>query len=665
MSDMNGKKNSSQNMVRYEKMARRLTLNIFAFVFLTQLLTTQARSAQDDAREKPNASQQIRRIDFRDGSSIEAVFPNAEIKWSNISKDGEITERSVSISKVRSILLVAEPSTSRVSKIRNLLSQLGSDNYHQRIGAQVKLARTGKEFEQIIKQYQPEDEETRWRIEKVKSILANADGPESGASTFDIMQVEGDAKNWDGELQPLSFEALYGDVKIKIDRKNVAAISTNPIKNDYVLENSIGGGNREQEYPDANGEMPLGMEFENFEKLPDGQSNRANIDVSSLFSGKGILFESSFKDSYVGIQAYAFSDGKGGEYSIANVEPTYEGEITIKFCVPGNPLFAAGTKYVGFNVSHVNANGTLFEAFTAQGKLITRFATDDTGTDYLGFRSEVPIAKVVVRPNPEADDPDYAIDDLFFETPVALLEAGHPSFFSIVTKKGERLQAKQIGINKTSVVLKDVSFGAKEINIPIDDVWVAIPPRSAQKTFANPKSETIVYGLLSDGTIALLDVKTKTLARLGGVRINDAELVAIWGLNNQLAIAPEEELPMGAYKVYANDRFFDLANAKFGDKWIESPSIEELWNKEAEEKGNGADLVDSTYKNSPCVYFQVPAPIIGDFGVLYTFDGERYFIGEKAGYAVELGQAGIKLTGKSKTIELKWDQVQSLRFPQK
>lgn len=213
--------------------------------------------------------------------------------------------------------------------------------------------------------------------------------------------------------------------------------------------------------------------------------------------------------------------------------------------------------------------------------------------------------------------------------------------------------------------MKDVSFGADEINIPIDDVWVAIPPRSAQKIFLKPKAEAMVYGLLSDGTIALLNVKTKTLARFSDIRINDDELVAIWGLNKQLAIAPEAELPMGAYKVYANDRFFDLVNAKLGDKWIESPSIEELWSKKTEENGNGVDLANSTYQNSPCVYFQVPAPIIGDLGVLYTFDGERYFIGEKAGYSVEVGQTGVKLTGKSKSIELKWDQVQSLRFPQK
>ena len=122
---------------------------------------------------------------------------------------------------------------------------------------------------------------------------------------------------------------------------------------------------------------------------------------------------------------------------------------------------------------------------------------------------------------------------------------------------------------------------------------------------------------------------------------------------------------MGAFKVYSNDKFFDLGNAKFGEKWIESPSIEELKNKETEENGSGADFANSTYRNSPCVYLQIPTPIVGDLGVLYTFDGERYFIGEKAGYSVQLDLAGIKLTGNSKSVDLKWDQVQSLRFPQK
>lgn len=648
-------------------MVRRFILNIFAFILTTQLLAAPLFSIQDAATLK--ADQQVRRIDFRDGSSIEAVFPNAQLKWVKISKEGEISERTLPVSKMRKISLVTEPSTARVSKIRNLLSQLGSDNYHKRIGAQIQLARSGKEFEQIIKQYQPEDEETRWRIEKVKAILAEADGPESGANIFDVMQVEGEAKNWDGELQPLDFEVTYGNVKITIDRASVAAISTEPIKNNYVLDNSIGGGNREQNYPDASGEMPLGMEFENFEKLPDGKKNRDNTDVSALFAGKGILFESSFKDSYVGIQQYSFNDGRGGEYSIANVDPTYEGKITIKFCVPGNSLFSAGTKYVGFNVSHVNANGTLFEAFTAQGKLITSFATDDSGTDYLGFRSEVPIAKVVVGPNGDESDPDYdpdfAIDDLFFEKPVALLEAGNPKFFSIVTKKGERLQAKEIGIDEKNIVLKDVSFGAKQLSIPLDDVWVAIPPRIQQQKFPKPTSKTMAYGLLSDGTIALMDIKTKTLARLNDVKVNDADLIAIWGIENQLAIPPEKAIPMGAYTVFANGKYVDLSNAKFGEKWIESPSIEELWNKETEESGTGADLVKSTYQNSPCVFIRTPKPIVGDFGTLYTFDGERYFIGEKSGYSVEISDAGIKLSGKSTTIDLKWEQVQSLRFPQK
>ena len=73
-------------MVRKDKMVRRLTINFFAFALTTQLLTTQVLSVQNEAKGTTNGDQHVRRIDFRDGSSIEAVFPNEEIKWSNISK---------------------------------------------------------------------------------------------------------------------------------------------------------------------------------------------------------------------------------------------------------------------------------------------------------------------------------------------------------------------------------------------------------------------------------------------------------------------------------------------------------------------------------------------------------------------------------------------------
>ncbi|MEC9093369.1 MAG: hypothetical protein VX438_11720, partial [Planctomycetota bacterium] len=107
--------------------------------------TSAAYSLQADPR--------IRRIDFRDGSSLEAIVPKTDLVWKNIAKDGKVTEQTISLGQVKQIILVKEPSTARVAKIRNLLSQLASEDYHQRINAQVKLTETGKEFEQIIDQY--------------------------------------------------------------------------------------------------------------------------------------------------------------------------------------------------------------------------------------------------------------------------------------------------------------------------------------------------------------------------------------------------------------------------------------------------------------------------------------------------------------------------------
>ena len=186
------------------------------------------------------------------------------------------------------------------------------------------------------------------------------------------------------------FKVKYGATTIDVTREMVASISDKPLQADFVLSNSSGGGTRQQEYPDANGTMPIGMNYLDFERLPDGKENSGNLDVSKAYVANGVIFSTSYKDSYVGTQMYRFTNGRGGMYSIANVEPTYQGVITISFCLPGNELFAAGTRYVGFNVSHVNPEGTWFEAYDAQGQLITKFSC---------FNQLVDIGKIKMRVN--------------------------------------------------------------------------------------------------------------------------------------------------------------------------------------------------------------------------------------------------------------------------
>ncbi|MEC9094486.1 MAG: hypothetical protein VX438_17390, partial [Planctomycetota bacterium] len=517
-----------------------------------------------------------------------------------------------------------------------------------------------------------DDEETKWRIEKIKEHLKEATGPANSESTFDVLILKDEAIQLDGELELGNLTALYGNSTISITRDQIVTITDEPLQKNFALANSTGVGKREQDYPDANGTMPAGMNYISFEQFPNGKEMEANIDVSRAFVARGLLFKTSFPESYVGTQMYTFTNGRGGNYSIANVEPTYQGVITISFCVPGNQMFAAGTRYVGFNVSHVNPGGTDFEAYDAQGQLITKFTTDASGTDYLGFKSEIPIAKVVVRPNIEIDE-DFAIDDLFFENPVALLESGNPRFFSVVTNKGERLQAKTISVEKNTVTLEDLSFGTKSISVSLDDVWVLIGNPSSSEPSSPPMAEATMknhcYCLTDQGSIVLADLGNQKSIRFNK-KLDIETVVAIWGLDQQMATPPISKIEKGTAAVFAKGQYFIFSDVKFDKQWIRSSSVQKLASEQPPGTGENpdevpsVDLSDSRYRNSPCVYFKSPGKIEKQAGVIYTVNGERYFLGESYGTA-KVNSQGVLLSQGAESTLLSWQEIKSLRFPKK
>lgn len=610
-----------------------------------------------------------RRIDFRDGTTLEVTVLDQPLTWKNISRDGMVTEQKIPAADIERILLVPEPSTARVARIRKLLTLLGSEDYHQRDLAQKKLVETGKEFERIIEQYVPTDEETKWRITKVRKKLEEKTSDSPIQSTFDVLTLKGADKPLEGELDLSSLEVRFGSARIQVTRDSVASISNEKLQTNFAVSGSEGGGKREQFYPDANGTMPPDFIYVDFEKFPNGKSMTVNADVSNAFVDVGVKFATSITNSYVSSQSYGFTDGRGGSYSIANYEPTYEGVLTITFCVPGNSSFAAGTHYVGFNVAHVDVNGTFFEAYDPQGQLITRFATDQTGTDYLGFRSKVPIAKVVVRPNLDVDA-DFALDDLFFEKPVALLESGNPKFFNVVTRKGERLQCDSVEINSDSILLKNLSIGIPQLPVDWKDVWVMVPPQIRLKKPSTDPMSNSAYCLLNDGAIVLAQLPDLLSARFQ-VPIKRDQLVAVWGLSQQLTAAPTFKIKPGAATVSINGDFVDLAEVKLGKTWLESPTIAELKKRADDRKKTGAepegdlpavDLTETRWADSPCIFFQAPKANGGKTGVLYTYDGERYFVDSQS-IGLRSGQDGFSLTRSGKTVQLAWDEIRVLRFP--
>ena len=92
-------------------------IGICCIPFLLMVLMSGASWGQQDEDSV------LLRVDFRDGSTLEASFPDTNLVWRNIAKDGTVGEKKVRIRDVKKISLVQEPSTSRVSKIRKLLSK--------------------------------------------------------------------------------------------------------------------------------------------------------------------------------------------------------------------------------------------------------------------------------------------------------------------------------------------------------------------------------------------------------------------------------------------------------------------------------------------------------------------------------------------------------------
>ena len=73
---------------------------------------------------------------------------------------------------------------------------------------------------------------------------------------------------------------------------------------------------------------------------------------------------------------------------------------------------------VGFWIGHITPQGTAIEFYDHKNKKISTLLTTKNGREFIAVRSKTPIAYLSIVPNVKID-PDFAIDDLVFDTPKA------------------------------------------------------------------------------------------------------------------------------------------------------------------------------------------------------------------------------------------------------
>ncbi len=590
-------------------------------------------------------------VEFRDGTLLNAQFADAMIPWMTITGEGKIQPQPRLLSETKSLNLVIDPATNQVARIRTLISKLGSRVFRDRESARDELAQTGSVYRQLIeKALNSSDPEVRWRVKEVlagldknvKTVVAEYDRMNLG----DGIEISGDVGQWDMRM-------LYRGNTVKLDRSKVLSIREGVLQK-VAGEVAITSEFKTiEEYPQ--GALPPELVMVDFDYGPNGEEVQLNRSVYKDFVDSGCLFETSYDDSFIAIQAYPI-EGRSGNMAAANEEPTYQGTTTIRFCMPGNENLPAGVHEVSLYVSWVSPGTTYLRAYGANGKLLGQDVTDNEGTDFLGFRSSTPIAYVQIEPTlGDGGDLDYAFDDVTFDHPAPLFEAGDPKVNSVVLKNGERLQSQVLSTQDGTMSLVGLSFGLPQLRVPLDEVAVIVPKRIAAATDDTlvVKADKRPFVQLRDGSILRPEISDDriSLSVASTTPVSLDQVVGLWGATTRVVVPPTKEWKDTKAFVMHGTEPIKLSAVKLGSTWISSDGM------------SGLQELDFSYSTSPTVWFSAPMPREANHGLIRMRNGEEYVLSQAGFQITSWTQHEVVVKYAEIETNIPFDQIRSLRLP--
>jgi hypothetical protein len=258
-----------------------------------------------------------------------------------------------------------------------------------------------------------------------------------------------------------------------------------------------------------------------------------------------------------------------------------------------------------------------------RGRRIAEIKTVSSQRDFLAIESNTPIAYIKIVPDPEVD-PDYAIDDLTFDLPKPLAEAGDPEHYTVLLTTGERLHCDSLKPGPM-LALEGITVGIDRLEVPLEQVAIVVPPKSPLAVSAVPESGFV---RLRDGSI----LRCQGGERLAPLRLSDLQiaaedLVALWGGETSLVDPVAGDWPeKGALLIDAAGKAQPVDEWQLGPKWVEAGALAEL--------ANGG----ATYENSPLLWFAKPEVRTAGSGLLRLVTGEEIVLAgpksDKGGFSL-------------------------------
>ena len=538
---------------------------------------------------------------FRDGTRIQLDLPPFEFTLNPAEPSQPGSGLKVPLEQATQITFSEIPALKRVDRIKTALAQLRHEQFAVRESAALALTKFGSGFRVMLEETLDKafDPEIKWRLRRILKAM-----PVYAGDDFDRVRLGRDTHA--GELAHWNIVSKYRGAKIILDRTTVKSITAPDPASDRVIYPVTTVSDRL---------VPLTARKIGFERKPSGELLRAGENIQEAFVDWGAIFSTSISRSYVSVSRYNIK-GAGGGMSAATHKPLYEGSMTIKFCNPGAAGKPAGVTFAGCWLGIVKPGGTSIIGYDVNGAEVGRVMTTKKGTQFLGVKSNVPMATIKIVPNPEIDN-NFAIDDLVFDTPAPLIGALKPLHYSVLLRDGNRISCKSIEHhNQESLALVPGAAFTDKVIIPINHVKSLFPPAGLHQGKGN--DETGMWCRLVDGSTLLLDASFdgQPVSRALNLTPEKLPLSSIWSSSRKMQDAPEGlSIPKGGAAIIMRTDPLYLTGYKLGN------------GKFTGKRPDGA-TVNYSYNRLPTIWIKQKGDPTNPSGIIRLIDGQRINFGK-------------------------------------
>lgn len=480
-----------------------------------------------------------RYVEFRDGSVLRLPIVDEEWKMTVLRRDGTIEPISVRLSTIQRLVLTPERWFEQKRLLLSRVQQLGADDFDVREQAQAALLKAGggirPDLETALEA--AEDVEVKHRLKKILHLLPEHSGKQARAEApFDTFYTK----------ESLRGDAGEGRIAVQIDaetrrlnRRDVLSLSLHaPEIAELEISRSAQSGFRRIESKD----YPQGCLEEPFETAPNGRKLVIGENVEKVFISKGFVLSTSITDSFVSVNNYRV-DGKSGGMSAATHQPLFHGEITIRFCKPGQEHVPATVTHFGTYIAAVQPKGTALIAYDLAGKELGTIHTEKGPTDFLGVRSAVPIHRIRIVPNLQID-PDYTLDDFIYTVP-RTTEGGHPEKCVVQFTDGERVLCADVSFSASNVRMHGLPAGLPDRSRPLVELVRVVAPEKGRQDRPTPPGVLVELrdGSVVYGAAAATKKGPLVFPRRPATLNNPDDIVGLWNTAQGRALWPDKTTP--------------------------------------------------------------------------------------------------------------------------